>query len=106
LPPDGVLPPVLDRFEGQLAVAMRAAESSAGAQRRPRTLLAAVLTTSAAAAAVLAFFLAAATAGTVFIISYGYSRIIEQFPSGRSRAQEPPGSFSTFWIAQCCSGSQ
>jgi amino acid transporter len=30
----------------------------------------------------LAFFLAIATAGTVFIISYGYSRIIEQFPSG------------------------
>src|SRR5947207_5070123 len=30
----------------------------------------------------LAFFLAAATALTVFIISYGYSRIIEQFPSG------------------------
>ena len=29
-----------------------------------------------------AFFLAAATAGTVFVISYGYSRIIEQFPSG------------------------
>ena len=30
----------------------------------------------------LAFFLAIATAATVFIISYGYSRIIEQFPSG------------------------
>ena len=30
----------------------------------------------------LAVFLAAATAMTVFIISYGYSRIIEQFPSG------------------------
>jgi amino acid transporter len=30
----------------------------------------------------LAFFLALATAATVFIISYGYSRIIEQFPSG------------------------
>src|SRR3954464_6234177 len=30
----------------------------------------------------LAFFLAVATALTVFIISYGYSRIIEQFPSG------------------------
>jgi amino acid transporter len=30
----------------------------------------------------LAFFLAVATAATVFIISYGYSRIIEQFPSG------------------------
>jgi amino acid transporter len=30
----------------------------------------------------LAFFLAIATALTVFIISYGYSRIIEQFPSG------------------------
>ncbi|MEO6575595.1 MAG: APC family permease, partial [Polyangiaceae bacterium] len=30
----------------------------------------------------LAFFLAVATACTVFIISYGYSRIIEQFPSG------------------------
>src|SRR5450432_1907893 len=30
----------------------------------------------------LAFFLALATALTVFIISYGYSRIIEQFPSG------------------------
>src|SRR5689334_13523141 len=30
----------------------------------------------------LAVFLAAATALTVFIISYGYSRIIEQFPSG------------------------
>src|SRR3954447_18630937 len=30
----------------------------------------------------LAFFLAVATAPTVFIISYGYSRIIEQFPSG------------------------
>jgi amino acid transporter len=30
----------------------------------------------------MAFFLAAATAGTVFVISYGYSRIIEQFPSG------------------------
>ncbi|MEJ7730455.1 MAG: hypothetical protein WKG00_14695, partial [Polyangiaceae bacterium] len=30
----------------------------------------------------LAVFLAAATAATVFIISYGYSRIIEQFPSG------------------------
>src|SRR5438874_6386551 len=30
----------------------------------------------------LAVFLAIATALTVFIISYGYSRIIEQFPSG------------------------
>src|SRR5258707_3117409 len=30
----------------------------------------------------LAVFLAAAMIGTVFIISYGYSRIIEQFPSG------------------------
>src|SRR5512141_122655 len=30
----------------------------------------------------LAFFLAIAMAATVFIISYGYSRIIEQFPSG------------------------
>jgi len=30
----------------------------------------------------LAFFLALATALTVFIISYGYTRIIEQFPSG------------------------
>src|SRR3954466_10915204 len=30
----------------------------------------------------LAFFLAVVTACTVFIISYGYSRIIEQFPSG------------------------
>jgi hypothetical protein len=30
----------------------------------------------------LAVFLAVATAATVFIISYGYSRIIEQFPSG------------------------
>jgi amino acid transporter len=30
----------------------------------------------------LAIFLAVATALTVFIISYGYSRIIEQFPSG------------------------
>src|SRR6187200_495391 len=30
----------------------------------------------------LAVFLAAAMVGTVFIISYGYSRIIEQFPSG------------------------
>ena len=30
----------------------------------------------------LAVFLAVATALTVFIISYGYSRIIEQFPSG------------------------
>lgn len=30
----------------------------------------------------LAFFLALATAATVFIISYGYSRIIEQFPTG------------------------
>jgi amino acid transporter len=30
----------------------------------------------------LAFFLAVATALTVFIISYGYSRIIEQFPTG------------------------
>src|SRR5437764_10850386 len=30
----------------------------------------------------LAFFLALATAATVFIISYGYSRIIEHFPSG------------------------
>ncbi len=30
----------------------------------------------------LAAFLALATAATVFIISYGYSRIIEQFPSG------------------------
>src|SRR5262245_25128758 len=30
----------------------------------------------------LAFFLAIAAALTVFIISYGYSRIIEQFPSG------------------------
>jgi amino acid transporter len=30
----------------------------------------------------LAFFLALATAITVFIISYGYSRIIERFPSG------------------------
>jgi amino acid transporter len=30
----------------------------------------------------LAFFLALATAATVFIISYGYSHIIEQFPSG------------------------
>src|ERR1700759_1828043 len=29
-----------------------------------------------------AAFLAVATAGTVFVISYGYSRIIEQFPSG------------------------
>src|SRR6185503_7970747 len=30
----------------------------------------------------LAVFLAAAMIATVFIISYGYSRIIEQFPSG------------------------
>src|SRR2546428_3142875 len=30
----------------------------------------------------LAVFLAAAMMATVFIISYGYSRIIEQFPSG------------------------
>src|SRR5688572_28812679 len=30
----------------------------------------------------LAVFLAVATAATVFIISYCYSRIIEQFPSG------------------------
>src|SRR5450432_3546209 len=30
----------------------------------------------------LAVFLALATGLTVFIISYGYSRIIEQFPSG------------------------
>ena len=30
----------------------------------------------------LAFFLALATAGTVFIISYGYTRIIEHFPTG------------------------
>src|SRR5438874_1156838 len=30
----------------------------------------------------LAVFLAGATALTVFIISYGYSRIVEQFPSG------------------------
>jgi amino acid transporter len=30
----------------------------------------------------LAVFLALAMAGTVFIISYGYSRIIEQFPAG------------------------
>src|ERR1043165_7967095 len=30
----------------------------------------------------LAFFLAVAMAATVVIISYGYSRIIEQFPSG------------------------
>ncbi len=30
----------------------------------------------------MAFFLALSTAATVFIISYGYSRIIEQFPSG------------------------
>src|ERR1700709_1369857 len=30
----------------------------------------------------LAFYLALATACTVFIISYGYSRVIEQFPSG------------------------
>jgi hypothetical protein len=30
----------------------------------------------------LAFFLALATSATVFIISYGYSRIIEQFPAG------------------------
>lgn len=30
----------------------------------------------------LAFFLAIATAITVFVISYGYSQIIEQFPSG------------------------
>jgi hypothetical protein len=30
----------------------------------------------------LAVFLALAVAGTVFIISYGYNRIIEQFPSG------------------------
>jgi amino acid transporter len=30
----------------------------------------------------LAFFLALATAATVFIISYGYARIIEHFPSG------------------------
>src|SRR5436190_9232685 len=30
----------------------------------------------------LAVFLAAAMIGTVFIISYGYSRIIQQFPSG------------------------
>src|SRR6476660_2764333 len=29
-----------------------------------------------------AVFLALATAVTVFVISYGYSRIIEQFPSG------------------------
>src|SRR6516225_6074598 len=32
--------------------------------------------------AFLAFFLAVSTAATVFIISYGYSRIIEHFPSG------------------------
>src|SRR4029434_7480926 len=30
----------------------------------------------------LAVFLAGAMSGTVFIISYGYSRIIEQFPAG------------------------
>lgn len=30
----------------------------------------------------LAFFLALATAATVFIISYGYTRIVEQFPTG------------------------
>ena len=30
----------------------------------------------------LAFFLAISTALTVFIISYGYSRIIERFPAG------------------------
>src|SRR5689334_11723808 len=30
----------------------------------------------------MAFFLALVTAATVFVISYGYSRIIEQFPSG------------------------
>src|SRR5687768_3467101 len=30
----------------------------------------------------LAFFLAIAMAATVFVISYGYTRIIEQFPSG------------------------
>ena len=30
----------------------------------------------------LAVFLAVAMAATVFVISYGYSRIIEQFPSG------------------------
>src|SRR3954454_14847888 len=30
----------------------------------------------------LAFFLALVTTATVFVISYGYSRIIEQFPSG------------------------
>src|SRR5678815_3560453 len=30
----------------------------------------------------LAFFLAVVMAATVFIISYGYSRIIEQFPTG------------------------
>jgi amino acid transporter len=30
----------------------------------------------------LAFFLAVSTSVTVFVISYGYSRIIEQFPSG------------------------
>ena len=30
----------------------------------------------------LAVFLAVAMAATVFIISYGYSRIIERFPSG------------------------
>jgi hypothetical protein len=56
---DAELPPVLLRFEGQLAVAMRTAESRAGSHRRPRTLLAATLTAGAATAAVLAFFLAA-----------------------------------------------
>src|SRR5258706_1294693 len=30
----------------------------------------------------LAVFLAAATAFTVFVISYGYSRVIEHFPNG------------------------
>ncbi|MGZ3456441.1 MAG: APC family permease [Polyangiales bacterium] len=30
----------------------------------------------------MAFFLALATAATVFIISYGYTRIVEQFPTG------------------------
>ena len=39
----------------------------------------------------LAFFLALATAATVFIISYGYSRIIEQFPAGGGEADGEPG---------------
>jgi hypothetical protein len=52
------LPPVLQRFEGTLVVAMRRAEARAARRRRPRTVLAATMSAAAVAAAVLAFFLA------------------------------------------------